>query len=621
MFPSFFVPLRLLPLQDAHGRFFFKLPAVQGVVISTQSEQFFMAALLHDSSVPDYQDQISLADGGQPVGDQEGGPVLQQVFNGVLNQLFGLGVDGGGGLVQDKDSGVGQHRSCKGDQLLFTGGEPVAAFADIALPAVFQLFHHQMGRNGAGRFHHFLVGGVQPAITDVFHNRTGEQMGALKHIADVAVEPELASLPVVPAVNEDPAAGGFKEAAGQVYQGGFAGAGFTYNGDGGAGRNFQAEVAEYLLVAVGILEGDVLKFNVAFQGLPVFRFRIQRGAVFFHHLRGIGDLGLFVQQADDPFNVGLHRDDLRQVAGDLLNGFKDAGGIGSEGRKGAQHQQIVQYHAAALPDDNGGGDGTHQQHQGDEDGVQSGSFDAAAAHVLGDDSEFFTVLILDHQGFGGFGSHDAFVVGVGDFGVLFADLPVPVENPVLEIGGEERNGGDNEHDGQRKLHIEEQHGCKNAQYIGQGPEQVHRLPGCHARDPVGITHDSGQNVSHWRGVVVGEGEGLQMGEAGTLHVPAQFHFNPHTSPGKEDDKEGLSGNDQGIDQGKEPESLGGILLDEVVNGCPLEKGQHDIHRCTQQVHDNDHHKGAGKGPQKGQQPLPDVDIKGFGVFFFVNSHG
>lgn len=64
---------------------------------------------------------------------------LHQVLDGVLDQVLGDGVDGAGGLVQDEDARVREHRARKGDQLLAAGGEQVAALADVAVVAVFEL--------------------------------------------------------------------------------------------------------------------------------------------------------------------------------------------------------------------------------------------------------------------------------------------------------------------------------------------------------------------------------------------------------------------------------------------------------------------------------------------------
>ena len=55
---------------------------------------------------------------------------LQQRFDALLQQALRLGVDGGGGLVQNQDARVGQQRPGKGDQLPLALTETAAALVD-----------------------------------------------------------------------------------------------------------------------------------------------------------------------------------------------------------------------------------------------------------------------------------------------------------------------------------------------------------------------------------------------------------------------------------------------------------------------------------------------------------
>ena len=59
-----------------------------------------MVAALNDLPVLQHHDRIGVADCRKPVGDDKGCPPLEQVGDGVLDELLGLGVDGAGGLVQ-----------------------------------------------------------------------------------------------------------------------------------------------------------------------------------------------------------------------------------------------------------------------------------------------------------------------------------------------------------------------------------------------------------------------------------------------------------------------------------------------------------------------------------------
>ena len=85
---------------------------------------------LRRRSVPDHQNQIRLADGGQAVGDEEGGAVLQQVVEAVsADQVVAK-------LEQGWDSNVGE----EGDRLS-TGEKQLISFARAVLadPRIFVL--------------------------------------------------------------------------------------------------------------------------------------------------------------------------------------------------------------------------------------------------------------------------------------------------------------------------------------------------------------------------------------------------------------------------------------------------------------------------------------------------
>ena len=62
-------------------------------------EQLGVGALFDDLAHFEHVDAVRVLDGGKAVGDDEGGAVLHQVVERVLDLALGLGIDGGGGLV------------------------------------------------------------------------------------------------------------------------------------------------------------------------------------------------------------------------------------------------------------------------------------------------------------------------------------------------------------------------------------------------------------------------------------------------------------------------------------------------------------------------------------------
>ena len=69
------------------------------------------AALVED------QNQRGVADGAEPVGDDEDGLADDQLAERLLDQLLALGVERGGGLVEDEDRRVAQEGAGEGERI------------------------------------------------------------------------------------------------------------------------------------------------------------------------------------------------------------------------------------------------------------------------------------------------------------------------------------------------------------------------------------------------------------------------------------------------------------------------------------------------------------------------
>lgn len=111
-----------------------------------------MRSLLDDLAVVDDEDHIRLADGGKPVRDDEGRRALHQRMRRFLNQHFRFGIDRAGCFIQHKNLRLCDNRARKRDELLFSRGEPVAAFADIRVIALFKLRRDAIRADGFRRF-------------------------------------------------------------------------------------------------------------------------------------------------------------------------------------------------------------------------------------------------------------------------------------------------------------------------------------------------------------------------------------------------------------------------------------------------------------------------------------
>ena len=79
---------------------------MEGGVIAALFQQFGVGALLPDALAVDIGDPVRIADGGEAVGDDQGGASPGQLFQCRLDVGLGDGVQGGGGLIQQQDGRV-----------------------------------------------------------------------------------------------------------------------------------------------------------------------------------------------------------------------------------------------------------------------------------------------------------------------------------------------------------------------------------------------------------------------------------------------------------------------------------------------------------------------------------
>ena len=82
------------------------LEGIQVVVPAVEGQQLLVVALFDDLTVGQQDDVVGMLDGGQTVGNDQHGADVLHLFQRILDQQFGLGVDVGGGLVQDHDGGL-----------------------------------------------------------------------------------------------------------------------------------------------------------------------------------------------------------------------------------------------------------------------------------------------------------------------------------------------------------------------------------------------------------------------------------------------------------------------------------------------------------------------------------
>ena len=123
----------------------FGFACIELVIAALEGEEVVVVAALDDLAVFQHHDGVGVSDGGEAVGDDEGGAVLHQVVHALLDVALGAGVDGGGGLVQHQDRRVGDGSAGDVQKLALSLGQIRAVTLDDGLVAVGQAADEAVG--------------------------------------------------------------------------------------------------------------------------------------------------------------------------------------------------------------------------------------------------------------------------------------------------------------------------------------------------------------------------------------------------------------------------------------------------------------------------------------------
>src|SRR4051794_27208694 len=145
-----------------------------------------MRPLLGNLAVFQDDDLAGAADGGETVGDDDGGAAVEEALEAALDRFLGADVDVGGGLVEDEDAGLGEEGAGEGDELALAGRELDAALADFGVQALGEAGDELGGADSGDRCLDLLFGCARSAEGDVFADAAAEEEALLGN------DPELA---------------------------------------------------------------------------------------------------------------------------------------------------------------------------------------------------------------------------------------------------------------------------------------------------------------------------------------------------------------------------------------------------------------------------------------------
>ncbi len=201
-----------------------------------------MAALLGDTGLIHHHDAVGVADGGQPMRDDQGGSPACQFRQGTLDGVLGFGIEGRGGFVQDQDRRVFEEHARNRQALFLTTRQFHPALADHGIQTVRQRSDGAVELGAPCGLQDLGFRRIKPAIENILAQGAAEQEHVLLHDADLAAQRFQGHRADIHPIDGDAAGLCLIEARQQGAERGLAGAGGADEGHRLAGGNAQIDM-------------------------------------------------------------------------------------------------------------------------------------------------------------------------------------------------------------------------------------------------------------------------------------------------------------------------------------------------------------------------------------------
>src|SRR5690625_4257202 len=232
-------------------------------------QQLLVGSAADDPALLEHQDLVGAGDGGDALGDDQGGCAL-----GVLRQTRpDLGVGGdvqrGEGVVEDVHPGAGRQGAGDAQPLALPAGDVGSALGDARLQPGAGLVagtggalgDELGGLGGVQRVPQLVITCLRVTEAQVLADGAGEQVGLLGHQADGSAECGAGQLGHRDAVDQHLPVGRVVEPGHQVDQGGLTGSGGADDGGGLPGGGGEGDPVQDGGVGPGVGEGDVAELD------------------------------------------------------------------------------------------------------------------------------------------------------------------------------------------------------------------------------------------------------------------------------------------------------------------------------------------------------------------------
>lgn len=192
------------------------------------------------------------------VGDEDEGALTQAGADTLDEHTFGLGVEGGGRLVEQEDAALAEQSACYGDPLGLSFAESGSAFAAEGIEAVREV-EDEVGDRYVEGVAHLFVSGVGLAYEEVVTDCAADQGVALWDVDDVAAGARRGLYGLAGAVILHCSLVRGEEGEHESYEGALAYACLPHDGCHGAWTEVVGEAFDDVSVAVRVAEGYVFE--------------------------------------------------------------------------------------------------------------------------------------------------------------------------------------------------------------------------------------------------------------------------------------------------------------------------------------------------------------------------
>ncbi len=205
---------------------------------------FDHTATIHDHNL------IRIPDSGQPMGNHQRCVILGQFVQSLLHQNFGLGIQGRGCLIEQKDRAVAQQRACNHNSLPLAAGQSAAARANLCVQPLGHLHHKIADMGGIQGRHQGFLGHVFAPKQHVFAQGLVKQHGILRHHGKQIAQVFQRQISGLHAANGHAALAWIDKAGQHVENGGFTRARGPDNCGGLTGLGGEARAIQNLALAI-----------------------------------------------------------------------------------------------------------------------------------------------------------------------------------------------------------------------------------------------------------------------------------------------------------------------------------------------------------------------------------